>query len=649
MLRRWLIVAFNLIFLTLAARASAAADWRAVTDEELKLKAADIGDPEADAVVLFREGRLDDTSTDGTTMRVYMRLKILNERGRRYADVELPYRVELGRITDVSARTIRPDGSIIEVTGRDIFDRVTLRGRHGVWRAKVFSMPAVEPGAIIEYRYRQSYPAGFRYFQLDLQSELFTRKLLYEIQPLLAPKLDVRWVTFNTRDPKRFAPTWNGIFTIRAENIAPFRHEPLMPPELGVKMWGWLYYSSEFETEPDKYWRDYARRAHDRAGAETRPTQLIRRIVSAITLTGDSASQKIARLYDYVQKEIHNLGDAREGDESEAETDLKKNESVEDTLRRRYGTPRDINRLFVALLRAAGLDARVAELTTRDENFFHRSFPDAFQFNSEVAVVISRDGGLQFFDAGTPDCLRGMLSWEKEGVTALIYGDRDWRFVETPVSDATASGTDRHIEATINGAGQIGARVEMKLTGQRALQFRNETVGATADEQRQRIASEVRALLPSADVDEPAITLSNPRTAAAPLAATYRFSVPQFATRTEKRLLVRPALLSHRDESVLVSPRRSNSVYFNFPWFESEQVVIEAPDGYSAEALPDAVEIDIGAARYRATFVCEGRRVIYERRLTVNAINFTAEQYDTVREFFNRVLQADRTAISFKQ
>ena len=510
-------------------------------------------------------------------------------------------------------------------------------------------MPAVEPGVIIEYRYRQIYPAGFRYFQLDLQSELFTRKLHYEIQPLLAPKLDVRWITFNTKDPKRFAPTWNGIFEIRADNIAPFRHEPLMPPELGVKMWGWLYYSGEFETDPAKYWRTYARRMHDRAKAETRPTPMIRRVVSAMTLANDDANQKIARLYDYVQKEIHNLGEAKEGEESETEVDLKKNASVDDTLRRRYGTPRDINRLFIAMLRAAGLDARVAELTTRDENFFHRSFPDAFQFNSEVAAVLRRDGALQFFDAGTPDCPRGMLSWEKEGVTALVYGNRDWRFVEIPVSDATASATERHVNATINGDGQVEAQVEMKLTGQRALAFRNETVDATQDEQRQRIAAAVSNTLPLATVDETSVVVTNPRTAAAPVAAAYRFSAPQFATRTEKRLLVRPALLSRRDEGLLISPRRTNNVYFDFPWSESERVVIEAPDGFLAEALPGAIEIDIGAARYRASFTGDGRRVIYERRLIINAINFTAEQYDTVREFFNRVLQADRTAISFKQ
>ncbi|HXD51824.1 MAG TPA: hypothetical protein VN689_08025, partial [Burkholderiales bacterium] len=223
------------------------------------------------------------------------------------------------------------------------------------------------------------------------------------------------------------------------------------------------------------------------------------------------------------------------------------------------------------------------------------------------------------------------------------------RFVEIPVSDATASATERHVSATINGDGQVEAQVEMKLTGQRALAFRNETVDATRDEQRQRIAAQVRNALPTAAIDETSDVVANPRTAAAPVAASYHFSAPQFATRTEKRLLVRPALLSRRDEWLFTAPRRTNNVYFDYPWSENERVVIEAPQGYLPEALPRTIEIDMGAARYRASFTGDGHRVIYERRLIVNAINFTAAQYDVVREFFNRVLQADRTAISFKQ
>lgn len=649
MLRRWIPLLLIILFAQGSERDVAASNWRPVTAQELSMTADQIGDPEADAAILFREGQLNDTYPEGTSLKLYLRIKIFNEQGRHYRDVQLPYKVDLGRVTDVSARTIRPDGSIVEVAGRDIFDKVLMKTSHGTWRAKVFSMPAVEPGAIIEYRYRQTYPEGFRYFALDLQSELFTRELHYSIQPQATSKLDVRWVTFNAQDPKRFAPKWDGAFDIRAENILPFRRESLMPPDLSVKMWGWLYYSNELETDPDKYWRDYAQRRYYRASYETEPSSAIRRVVNSVTLSTDGPAEKIARIYNYVQKEIRNIDFKEGGGEGEPETGLKKNDSAEDTIRRRYGSPRDINRLFVSMLRAAGFDARVAELTTRDENFFHRSFPDSFQLNSEATAVINRDGSIQFYDPGTRYCPPEMLSWEKEGTTALVYGKRDSRFIEIPVTDAACNSEHRNVTVSLSNDGRIDARVELKTGGQRAIELRNEWVDLTPDELRKHVMTTVRNLLPAAAISESSIIFSKLTDGGAPLAASYSFTAEQFATRTEKRVLLRPALLSHPDESLLPEPRRSNSIYFHYPWSESERVTINAPEGYAPEQLPDPVDIDIGAARYRSTFTLDGRRVVYERNLTVDAIIFRVDQYPTVKEFFERVHQADRMAISFKQ
>jgi len=63
----------------------------------------------------------------------------------------------------------------------------------------------------------------------------------------------------------------------------------------------------------------------------------------------------------------------------------------------------------------------------------------------------------------------------------------------------------------------------------------------------------------------------------------------------------------------------------------------------------DAITVDIGAALYQATLRCEGGRIIYERNLTVSAITFTAKQYATAKAFFDRVHEADRTLIAFRQ
>jgi hypothetical protein len=650
MLRRFVALLSFFIIASAVEKPRAASGWRPVTPQELRMTAADIGDPEADAAILFREGELNDNDAEGTSLKVYIRIKIFNDRGRRYGDVQLPYKVELGKINDVSARTIRPDGSIVAVDGRDIFDRLLYKTTHGIHRAKVFSMPAVEAGSIIEYRYRQTYPEGFRYFALDLQSELFTKEIHYQIQPQAASRLDVRWVTFNAKDARKFAPTWDGTYDIKARDIPAFRREPLMPPELTVKIWGWLYYSDEIETNPDKYWRSYSQRMYERARSETNPSRAIKRVVETITLSGDKPQEKVSRIYDYVQNEIRNIGfrESRDAEDEEAR-EIKRNNNADETIRRRYGTPREINRLFIAMLRAAGLDARVAEVTTRDENFFHRSFPDSFQLNGEVAAVVGSDNSIQFYDPGTPFCPPGMLSWEKEAVTALVLDRRDLRFVETPVTEAARSRLDRRLQVKPFADGRLDVRVESRVSGQQALELRNEVVDMLPAAQRKRFADPVRTLLPAAVIDEASISISNLTSRAAPVEASYSFSVPQFVSPTGSRLLLRPALLSHPGESRFAASRRSNSIYFPYPWSESDRMSIEPPEGYEVEQLPDPVEIDIGAARYSAVFTRDGRRVIYERRLEVNAITFTVDQYPTIKAFFDRAHQADNAVISYKQ
>src|SRR5262249_11144433 len=188
----------------------ASSGWKPISDGDLKITAAEIGDRDADAAILFREGELDDDETEGTSLKVYVRIKIFNERGRRFADVQLPYRLDLGRISDVHARTVKPDGSTLDVEGKDIFDKLVAAAGRNTWRAKTFSMPSAGVGSIIEYRYRQLYPAGFRYFALDLQSELFIKQLVYRIKPQGASPLDMGWVTFNASGPDQVTPACDG-------------------------------------------------------------------------------------------------------------------------------------------------------------------------------------------------------------------------------------------------------------------------------------------------------------------------------------------------------------------------------------------------------------------------------------------------------
>ena len=90
MLRRFVILVSLFVFAPWNPQNSLAASWKPVTAQDLKITATEIGDPEADAAILFREGTLNDDENDGTNLKLYIRIKIFNDRGRRFADIDLP-------------------------------------------------------------------------------------------------------------------------------------------------------------------------------------------------------------------------------------------------------------------------------------------------------------------------------------------------------------------------------------------------------------------------------------------------------------------------------------------------------------------------------------------------------------------------------
>jgi hypothetical protein len=84
---------------------------------------------------------------------VYVRIKVLTAAGVKYGDVELPYdKGDHYSIRKIEARTIHCDGTIIPFTGKP-YDRQILRAHSIRVGVKVFTMPDVTVGSVLEYRY----------------------------------------------------------------------------------------------------------------------------------------------------------------------------------------------------------------------------------------------------------------------------------------------------------------------------------------------------------------------------------------------------------------------------------------------------------------------------------------------------------------
>src|SRR5580704_10106734 len=231
--------------------------WTEPTAEELKMTSQPQV-PGAAAVYLYREETTDDKLH---FFSIYVRLKVLTDKGKEFGNVELSYANEKDgggyTVNDISGRTIHPDGTVIPFTGK-AFEKLIEKSQTTKYMAKVFSLPSVEVGSILEYRYTLRYDDHwFMAPQWYIQSELFTRKAHYKWEPTSEQLVSsddrgqvsnsIAWTPILPKGAEVKLRNLPGsdqrVFEVDVEDVPPAPDEELMPPISSLTYRVLFYYS----------------------------------------------------------------------------------------------------------------------------------------------------------------------------------------------------------------------------------------------------------------------------------------------------------------------------------------------------------------------------------------------------------------------
>ena len=408
------LMASALVVAGAALPARSGEDWPEILPEELALK-EDLNSPGAHAIILDREVHTDDVKGFET---YYYRIKIFTEKGKKYADIEIPYLEKQQEVEDIQARTVRPDGTVVDFGGR-IFDKVLVKVKKLRYQAKTITLPEVQRGSIIEYSYKlrrlKKAPAVLRHperytfegahsipsARWILNHELFTRRARFSLRPLLNLPWLLDWTPWLLPEdvaPRRRPP--DGTIELEVKNIQAFQEEQYMLPEHVLKSQVDFFYHLGY-WGPTAFWRRQGKQQAEKEEKFIGRAKGVRRAVARVISPNDPPEIKLRKLYARAQR-VRNLGYERPRTEKEKKREaLKDNKSVEDVLKRGYGSSWDINRLLVALARAGGFDAAVVMLASGDNRIFRKDLPDFGQLNGHVVQVLLGAKGI-FLDPATP-------------------------------------------------------------------------------------------------------------------------------------------------------------------------------------------------------------------------------------------------------
>src|ERR1700686_2992777 len=95
---------------------ASAQGFQPASPEELKMTSEPLA-PGAPAIILYRQVDRDDNRRTPHEDN-YVRIKILTEEGRKYADTEIPFYKQRQDIVHVKARPIKPAGWMVNFAGQ---------------------------------------------------------------------------------------------------------------------------------------------------------------------------------------------------------------------------------------------------------------------------------------------------------------------------------------------------------------------------------------------------------------------------------------------------------------------------------------------------------------------------------------------------
>lgn len=645
---------FFCLFLLLVASlpAFAGPNWTPPTPDELKMTADPVA-PDAPAVYLYYEEIADDKMH---FHRIYARVKILTEKGKEeFSNIEIPaYDRKTSRIRGVEGRTIHADGTVIPFTGQPYEKELLKQGNIKIMTT-VFSMPDVQVGSVLEYRYELQYDdSALMEPHWLVQQNLYVHKAHYHFNPFdMSGSRDVlvsdskgkvrtatRLLWFQQLPGQAKVQERMDGYDLVVNDVPALTDEEYSPPLDSFSYRVFFYYSPQF-TGKD-FWKDEGKDWSKDVDRFAGPSDKIRTAVSGIVGAGDSDDQKLQKIYAAVQG-LENTRFSREHSAAENKAEGLKVKTAADIWEQKRGSDDELTRLFIAMARAAGFKAYAMIVTERDQNLLNTGYLNWGQLEDEIAIV-TVGGKEMFFDPGQRYCEYGKLNWVHTEVAGVRQSDAGPALALVPGQAYKENQVVRVADLQLGADGTVTGTVHIGMKGADALRWRQQALRNDEEAAKKSFEEALQGRVPDG-VHVKVTEFVGLTTPDAQLVAVVSVS-GSMGTATGKRVFLPASFFEAREKPLFGQQKRESPVDLRYPYISQEQVTIKLAPGLSIESVPGDAKIPFQQfAVYGSNSRHTTDAYTQLREIVVGNIFYKANEYAQLRDFFQKTGAQDQQQV----
>jgi Domain of Unknown Function with PDB structure (DUF3857)/Transglutaminase-like superfamily len=664
---RWMGAGVLVSVVVSGATARAQTNFALPTPEELAMTSL-TGYPGAAAVVLNRE---EITKDDLHVVYHYERIKILTKDGEKYANVELPFvstSEEAGEfggnektLDDIAGRTIHADGTIISFTGKPYL-KVLEKGSGVKVQERVFTLPDVEVGSIIEYRYATRI-ADNRYESPDwmIQGELYVKQAHYAWYPTSREMV-------NSREQQISTITWFPIlpegakierhdiphgsfghdpiqyFDLTIKDVPPEVKEAYMPPIASFSYR--VLFNFTAERTAAEWWKDEGKDWAKGMDSFADPNSELKKETAEITAGATTDDQKLQKIYVAVmglENTRYTRAHEQREDKAEGGGQVK---NAADVLSHKRGSETQLTGLFVGMARAAGMKAYFMLVPDRGEELFVPGWLSFRQFDDVIAIV-NVDGKESYFDPGCRYCAYGHLAWPHTLVQGLRQVDKGTEFGDTPGDGFKFNEVTRVANLKMYDTGQITGKIDLTFSGADAVDWRHTALSGDEESLDHALRTYLEDMVPKSllvKVDK----TENLTDYEQPLKVSYQVT-GTLGTHTGKRVILPSDIFLSGSSATFADENRQEAVYFHYPRYLQDAQRINLPDTMSVEALPNTVKFDLPNKEvYTLSIVGDSKGFTTRRNHIQGELLVMPKDYDGLRKYYAQFESKDQESVVLK-
>ncbi|WP_226389094.1 DUF3857 domain-containing protein [Penaeicola halotolerans] len=612
--------------------------WGKISQEEIDYKTVDF-EPDAGAVVLAEQGVTSIIS--GKVLTDYhFRKKVLSENGKDIGDVVISYNSGSRKINGLKAHIITFEGgkeNVIELKKKDFFETEVGDG----FKEIRFTFPNVNPGAIIEYTYKEvsdnlTFINGWTF-----QNDIPTLRSTYEFQR--DQNLDYR-VSFQGYNLAVSGQMQKKESKWELTNLPSMKPEPYMNnfrDYLDVIKFQLAGYTTvvggnsyESPLEYKSFIATWDQLAKELLSIDTYDSyvgnnSVTRSLAKDLVLEGESTYEKMKFAHKYVLENFEFDGD--EG--------IIPSRRLKDVLEAKRGSQVELNMVLVAILKAHGITSSPVLISSKGNGSSVLStYPFINQFDALILTAV-HDGDFIFFDTTDDDLPFGSIPLKYAVEKGFIM--RDQNSILLDINTQVRSGRASMNQISFEDGKEKHDNL-LRLSGYDGFIAMKRMKKVTDEELQKEVMSE-----------------ENKNTATNFIASKNQVNENTFDLKWsfskefegDDIVYVNPFEDEKWDENPFKNDTRLFPVDFNYLMSDTYTSIIKIPDGYELDDYPEnqAIKIvdNLGTFYYQVSEL-DGT-VTVSAKVIFNAIIFPPAYYPYLKSFLDNVVSKLKEPLVFKK